>query len=251
MGIFKKRQEPQTFEEYVAYFDALPAERRNRYLKYFECFDTMKSTLFTNYENMTDFYDYEGYRLDCIAKKLKAPRGEGHIIYSFLGKFHHYHFVQSVKHELVEKNGEFAFNLCRIPNKPEYFKDNMLYFSINPNNQMTKSADKLTIIASNKKDYTNGHNTYFFIEEESETVYNVNQYWDETTKGVEDINQAGKIISSVLDSLKNYTCHTIDFTTEPEKLEVWNRLIGEAKELTKATAETKAETTTDDNRDKK
>jgi len=116
---------------------------------------------------------------------------------------------------------------------------------------MTKSADKLTIIASNKKDYTNGHNTYFFIEEESETVYNVNQYWDETTKGVEDINQAGKIISSVLDSLKNYTCHTIDFTTEPEKLEVWNRLIGEAKELTKATAETKAEATTEDKRDKK
>jgi len=74
MGIFKKRQEPQTFEEYVAYFDALPAERRNRYLKYFECFDTMKSTLFTNYENMTDFYDYEGYRLDCIAKKIESTK---------------------------------------------------------------------------------------------------------------------------------------------------------------------------------
>ncbi len=251
MGIFKKTPRPETFEDYVAYFDSLPAERRNIYLKYFESFNELNNALFTSYAEMTDFYDYEGYRLDCIAKKMKAPRGEGLNIYSFLSKFYGFHHVESLKRELVRGNGEFAFNLIRLRNKPEYFQDEMLYFTINPNKTHNERSDMLSIIASNKKDYAEGNNTFFYIEENSETVYNVNQYWDESTKGIDDINKAGKYISSILDLMKQFSCHTIELTEEKDKVEVWNRLLDEAKELSKSKPETTTETTTETNRDKK
>lgn len=251
MGIFSKKQEPQTFEEYVEFFDNIPAERRNKYLKYIESFATMKDSIFTSYTSMTDFYDYEGYRLDNMARAMKAPKREGHLVYMFLGNFYGFNHIHSLKRELVKKNGEVRFNLNRFSKCPAYFDNQELYFTINPSaGRASESTENLSIIAANSKTPKDKKETYFYIEEKSETVFNVSQYWDDSIQGVERVNEAGKFISNLLDGLKRQDFHSIDFTTEPKKLEVLDRLLDEAKALT-APKTTESTTTAETTKDKK
>ena len=250
MGLFTKKYEPSTFEEYVQFFDSIPAERRNRYLKYIDSYNDLTDTLFTSYTNMTDFYDFEAYRLETMGKKMKAPKGEALTVYHMIDKFYTFHPIRFLQDELYRNNGVAHFNLCFMPNKPKYFADEHLYFEIDMANYMMKKPG-LMAIASNKPGLAKNGVTYFFIDEKFQFVCNVNKYFDETPKGIEDTNNAGKFISTILEKFKKGNCHKLERTKEPEKLEVLDRLLEEAKTLRENIVEETTETTTESTRDKK
>lgn len=245
-GLFKKQPQPQTFEEYVQFFDNIPNERRNIYLKYIEAYSQMEDALFMRYAQLSDFYDYQNYRLENIARNLKAPRGEGSNLVHFVNKFYGFHHISTIKHELVEKNGEVHFNLCRFANKPKYFENDDMFVTINPNAGTSEKNNNLTILVSNSKDKSNS--TFFYVDDKTETVWNVNQYCDETNAGIHDINEAGKFISKLFEDMRNFSPTTIQKTQDKEALEVLDRLLAEAKELNK---ETKAPVANEETKDKK
>ena len=250
MGLFTKKYEPNTLEEYVQFFDSIPAERRNVYLKYIDGYNELTDTLFTSYTSMTDFYDYEAYRLETMGKRMKAPRGEALTVYHMLDKLYSFHPVRFLQDELYKNNGTAHFNLRFIPKKPKYFADEHLYFEIDMANYMMEKPG-LMAIASNTPGLAKKGVTYFFIDEKFQFVCNVNKYFDETPKGIEDTNNAGKFISTILEKINKGTCHTLERTRDTEKLEVLDKLLEEAKCLREDIVEETTETTSESTRDRK